>query len=178
MVAAAGRVNLSAVSEVLLTEMAEKDEKHCPYCAEPIKAAATLCPHCRSRIQSASAPDAYRNRAGRQIGGVSIALAEAFGISVTFVRLAFIILTFISFIGPPLYLALWLLLPAEPGGISPLGRFVSGDEGGPSILERVIRTTEDLFARVAAWFRGDAPPSESDNPKTPDGPDTPAEGAP
>ncbi len=161
--------------------MAENDTKDCPYCAEPVRAAATLCPHCRSRLGGASAPDAYRNRPGRQIAGVSIALAEAFGISVTFVRLTFIVLTFLSFIGPPLYLALWLLLPAEPGGLSPLGSFVSGDNGEPSILETAVQKTEDIFVRVAAWFRGKTPPNGSDSPRSPDEPqsqDTPAEGTP
>jgi len=135
--------------------MAENDTKDCPYCAEPVKGPASICPHCRSSLGNPSGPDTYRNHAGRQIAGVSIALAEGFGVSVTFVRLGFIVATFISFIGPPLYLALWLLLPAEPGGLSPLGRVVTGDNGGPSILERAIHGTTDVFDKVAAWFRGE-----------------------
>ena len=87
--------------------MAENDTKDCPYCAEPVKVPASICPHCRSSLGGPSAPAAYRNHPGAQIAGVSIALAEAFGVSVTFVRLGFIVATFISFIGPPLYLALW-----------------------------------------------------------------------
>lgn len=135
--------------------MAENDIKDCPYCAEPVRAPASICPHCRSSLGSPGAPDTYRNHPGRQIAGVSIALAEAFDVSVTFVRLGFIVTTFISFIGPPLYLALWLLLPAEPGGLSPLGRVVTGENGEPSILERAIHATTDVFDRVAAWFRGE-----------------------
>ena len=135
--------------------MAENDTKDCPYCAEPVRVQASICPHCKSSLGSPTAPAAYRNHSGRQIAGVSIALAEAFGVSVTFVRLGFIVLTFISFIGPPLYLALWLLLPAEPGGLSPLGRVVTGENGEPSILERAIHATTDVFDRVAAWFRGE-----------------------
>lgn len=100
-------------------------------------------------------------------------MAEAFGISVTFVRLAFIVLTFISFIGPPLYLVLWLLLPAEPGGLSPLGRVVVGENGEPSILERTIHAAEDVFDRVAAWFRGKTPPDTPNGPARPDGPARP-----
>ncbi len=157
-------LNLSSISGVLPTEMAENDTNHCPYCAEPVRAQASVCPYCSERVRAQArptAPDAYRNHPGRQIAGVSIALAEAFGISVTFVRLAFIVLTFISFIGPPLYVGLWLLLPAEPGGLSPLGRVVTGENGEPSILERAIHATEDVFDRVAAWFRGKTPPDSS-----------------
>ncbi len=163
--------------------MAENDTNDCPYCAEPLRAQASVCPLCRSSLASPTAPDAYRNHPGRQIAGVSIALAEAFGISVTFVRLAFIVLTFISFIGPPLYLGLWLLLPAEPGGLSPLGRVVTGENGEPSILERAIHTTEDVFDRVAAWFRGKTPPDSPNSPNSPNRPsrqngdDEPAERA-
>jgi phage shock protein PspC (stress-responsive transcriptional regulator) len=157
--------------------MAENDTKDCPYCAEPVRVQATICPHCRSPLTRAASQDAYRNHPGRQIGGVAIGIAEAFGISVTFVRLAFIVLTFVSFIGPPLYLVLWLLIPAEPGGPSPLGRVVSGDDGEASILERAVRATEEVFARVAAWLRGETPPPESTNGPDEGGGSKPAEGA-
>ncbi|GMR22427.1 MAG: hypothetical protein BMS9Abin37_0776 [Acidobacteriota bacterium] len=153
--------------------MSENDTKNCPYCAEPVRVQASVCRYCRSSLASPKAPDAYRNHPGRQIAGVSIAMAEAFGISVTFVRLAFIVLTFISFIGPPLYLVLWLLLPAEPGGLSPLGRVVVGENGEPSILERTIHAAEDVFDRVAAWFRGKTPPDTPNGPARPDGPARP-----
>ena len=143
--------------------MAENDTNDCPYCAEPVKTQASVCPHCRSSLGSPTPPNAYRHHPGRQIAGVSIALAEAFGVSVTFVRLAFIVLTFISFIGPPVYVALWLLLPAEPGGLSPLGRVVAGENGEPSILKRAIHATEGVFDRVATWFRGETPPDSSNS---------------
>jgi phage shock protein PspC (stress-responsive transcriptional regulator) len=174
-------VNLSAVSGVFPIEMAENDTKSCPDCAEPVRVTATVCPHCRRRLGASPAPDAYRNHPGRQIAGVSIALAEAFGISVSFVRLTFVVLSFISFIGPPVYLALWLLLPAEPDGLSPLGRAVTGDHGTPSILERGIEKIEILFGRVAAWLRGETPPASAGATATSNptqGEDTPAEGAP
>lgn len=157
--------------------MAENATKDCPYCAEPVRVQASICRHCRTALGSPTAPAAYRHHSGRQIAGVSIALAEAFGVSVTFVRLAFIVLTFISFIGPPLYVALWLLLPAEPGGLSPLGRVVAGDHGEPSILERTLRATEGVFDRVAAWFRGETRPDTPSGPNGDDERDGPAERA-
>ena len=147
--------------------MAENETKDCPYCAEPVRAQATICPHCRSGLKTTATSDAYRDHPGRQIGGVSIGIAEAFGISVTFVRLAFVVLTFISFIGPPLYLVLWLLIPAEPGGQSPLGRAVNGDDGEASILEKAVAATEEVFGRVAAWLRGQTPPPEPPKPNGP-----------
>ena len=157
--------------------MAENATKDCPYCAEPVRVQASICRHCRSSLESPTAPAAYRNHSGRQIAGVSIALAEAFGVSVTFVRLAFIVLTFISFIGPPLYVALWLLLPAEPGGLSPLGRVVAGENGEPSILKRAIHATEGVFDRVATWFRGETPPDSSNRASRQNGDDEPTEEA-
>lgn len=159
-------MNPSGGSGVLLFEMAETtDTKDCPYCAEPVRARATICPHCRSVLGGTAAPgEAYRERPGRQIAGVSIALAEALGISVTLVRLAFIVLTFISFIGPPLYLALWLLLPAEPGGRSPLGQLLEGENGEASILERGVQKTEEILNRVAAWLRGETTSSTTSDP--------------
>lgn len=135
--------------------MAENDTKDCPYCAEPVRREASICPHCRSSLVRSPASTAYRLHPGRQLAGVSIGLAEAFGVPVTLVRLAFIVATFFSFIGPPLYLVLWLLLPAEPGGQSPLGRTIEPDDGGPSIFERFVHASQDVFDRVAAWLRGD-----------------------
>lgn len=141
------------------SENAETTEETCPYCAETIRAGAVLCPHCRSRLGDAAAPT-YRNRPGKQIAGVAIALAEAFGLSVTFVRLVFILLTFTNFVGPILYAVLWVLLPAEKGGLSPIGRLLNAVEsetpGSPSILERAMAWAKGLFGRT------EAPPPETE----------------
>ena len=160
-------MNLSPPSAVLLRDMDANANatKTCPFCAEPVQARATICPHCRSSLGGPSGREAYRNRPGRLAAGVSVALAEAFDVSVTFVRLAFIVLTFASFAGPIIYLALWGLLPAEPGGVCPLGQFVSRKDGEPSILEQLIEQGRVLFDRVVAWFRASPPPNGSEEPR-------------
>jgi len=150
--------------------MPENQTKDCPFCAEAVRAEAHLCPHCRSPLNASTrTPDAHRNRPGRQIAGVSIALAETCGISVTFVRLVFIVLTFVSFIGPIVYAALWILLPAEPGGVCPLAQLVTSRGDEPSILERLIRETHRLFEKVVSWFRSKATTAPTNGPEKPVG---------
>ena len=150
-------------------------------------------------MQPGATPDAYRNREGRQIAGVSIALAEAFGVSVTFVRLAFIVLTFVNFVGPLIYLVLWVLLPAEPHGQSPLGQLVVGKDGKTSIFEQIIETITGFIESLVAWLRklgatpqpvgeistaevtdetAEPPPPPPPPPSSTEDPDKPAEGAP
>jgi len=59
-----------------------------------------------------------RDTAGRKIAGVCAGLADAFGVSVTLVRAAFVLLALPPFsgIGIVLYLVLWFLMPAEGEG--------------------------------------------------------------
>ena len=72
-----------------------------------------------------------RDSAARKIAGVCAGLAEAFGVSVTLVRAAFVLLALPPFsgIGIVLYLALWFLMPAEDG---------------PSALDRAVETVTRL----------------------------------
>lgn len=92
----------------------------CPYCGEEIRTAATRCRFCRSRLTALDPERWYRDHPERRVAGVASAVARALAVPVGAVRLGFIVLTFLHFLGPPLYGALWLLVPFSPGGDAPL----------------------------------------------------------
>jgi phage shock protein C len=50
---------------------------------------------------------------GRMLAGVADGLARYFGVDVTLVRIAFVVLTFVGGAGIPLYLGALLLIPEE-----------------------------------------------------------------
>jgi phage shock protein PspC (stress-responsive transcriptional regulator) len=100
------------------------ETRQCPYCAETIRAEATLCRHCRSRLGSLDPEHWHRDHPERRIAGVTVGVARALALPVGAVRLAFILLTFFHFLGPALYAALWLVIPFQPGDESPLGQLI------------------------------------------------------
>jgi len=87
--------------------------KHCPYCAEEIRDEAVKCRYCGSMLEgSALSRTWYRARRGKMIAGVCAGLAEQFGISVTALRLAAVVLTLLGFgWGLIVYAVLWVIMP-------------------------------------------------------------------
>lgn len=110
------------------------DTKRCPFCTEEIRAEAVKCRYCGSFLETGSAlvRTWYRRRDGKVVAGVCAGLAEQFGISVTIVRLAFVLGTLIGGPGLIIYLVLWVSMPYRPA--VPLDVRALARSGGPPML--------------------------------------------
>jgi phage shock protein C len=99
----------------------------CQRCGSAMPATAHFCSHCGAGIPVAphmAGRPLIRPRAGRQIGGVCIALAQANGWDLTLVRILAVVAFFVSsgLVGVA-YLAAWIGIPEEtppvPGAYPP-----------------------------------------------------------
>jgi phage shock protein PspC (stress-responsive transcriptional regulator) len=97
------------------------ESRRCPYCAEEIATEAIRCPHCRSHLGVVERGPWYRDHPERLVAGVAAAIAHGTNVPVAVVRVVFLLALFFHLLAP-LYVALWLVLPFNPGDESPLER--------------------------------------------------------
>ena len=101
-------------------------------------------------MQSPGTQTFYRG-SDRILGGVCSGLAEGFHVETLWVRLAFVVLTFINGVGVLLYLVLWVLMPERAGYRPP----------GQNVFESMGADMKRAWADLRAQFRGGQAPAAS-----------------
>ena len=136
------------------------DFRPCPFCGEEIRAAATRCRYCRSRLTTLDPERWYRDHPERRVAGVASALARALVVPIGAVRLGFVVFSFVHLLGPLVYGALWLLIPFAPGGDAPLGRVLA-------FAREVVELLRDAVDRLLGHRRAVPPERSGDEPLRP-----------
>jgi phage shock protein C len=94
---------------------------YCTRCGTGLPPSARFCSNCGTTVnaaQTVSSRPLYRPFAGRQLAGVCIALAQAYGWDVALVRIVAVIGFFCSGgVVAVAYLACWIGIPDEPIGL-------------------------------------------------------------
>jgi phage shock protein C len=95
----------------------------------------------------------YRSRTDRFLGGVCGGLGRYLGVDPTIIRLIFLLLLFGQGVGFPLYIVLWILLPAE-GASETSGESVSGriSEGVRGMGDDIRRAAQVPHPQAGLWF--------------------------
>ena len=91
----------------------------------------------------------FHRGSDRIIGGVCSGLAEGFHVDPLWVRLAFVVLTFLQGVGVLLYVVLWFLMPERPGARPP----------AQTTFQSMNNDLKRAWAELRAQFGGARPPA-------------------
>jgi phage shock protein C len=112
-------------------------------------------------MQQPTGTQTFFRGSDRILGGVCSGLAEGFHVETLWVRLAFVVLTFLNGIGLLLYVILWVLMP-ERTGYRPSGQ---------GAVESMRNDVKRAWADLRAQFGGSSvPPTTSTADVTPPSP--------
>ena len=88
---------------------------YCNYCGKVIQDDANHCAYCGKRVGAVAARRRLmRPRAGRKIAGVCAGLAEYFDLDVSLIRVLWLIVGVMTFVGFLAYPVAWIVMPEEP----------------------------------------------------------------